>query len=98
MRLVVQRVSRAKVTVDGKVTGEIGAGLMILVGVGKEDTSATAVAMADAREDWSDWDVTLADGLHSIPWEEAPAKRVAELKAKYQAKRGTKKTTRAKKK
>lgn len=47
MRLVVQRVSRAKVTVDGNVTGEIGAGLMILVGVGKEDTSATAAAMAE---------------------------------------------------
>ena len=47
MRLVLQRVSRAKVTVGGEVTDEIGAGLMILVGVGKEDTSATAVAMAE---------------------------------------------------
>jgi D-tyrosyl-tRNA(Tyr) deacylase len=47
MRLVVQRVSRAKVTVEGKVTGEIGTGLMILVGMGKEDTSATAGAMAE---------------------------------------------------
>jgi D-tyrosyl-tRNA(Tyr) deacylase len=47
MRVVVQRVSRAKVTVEERVTGEIGAGLMILVGVGKEDTSATAVAMAE---------------------------------------------------
>ncbi len=47
MRVVLQRVSRAKVTVEGKVTGEIGAGLMILLGVGKEDTSATAAAMAE---------------------------------------------------
>ena len=47
MRLVVQRVSRAKVTVDGKVTGGIDAGLMILLGVGKGDTSTTAVAMAE---------------------------------------------------
>jgi len=47
MRVVAQRVSRAKVTVDGAVTGEVGAGLMILLGVGKEDVSATAVAMAE---------------------------------------------------
>jgi D-tyrosyl-tRNA(Tyr) deacylase len=47
MRAVVQRVSRAKVTVEGRVTGEIGAGLMILLGVGKEDTSAVAAAMAE---------------------------------------------------
>ena len=47
MRAVLQRVSRGKVTVDGKITGEIGAGLMILLGVGREDTSATAASMAE---------------------------------------------------
>ena len=47
MRRVVQRVSRAKATVEGRVTGEIGAGLAILLGVGKEDTSAIAAAMAE---------------------------------------------------
>ena len=47
MRAVVQRVSRAKVTVEGEVTGEIGPGLMILLGVGKEDTSQVASAMAE---------------------------------------------------
>jgi len=47
MRAVVQRVSRAKVTVEGQITGEIGAGLMILLGVGKEDTEAVAAAMAE---------------------------------------------------
>ena len=47
MRAVVQRVSRARVTVDGRVTGEIGAGLMILLGVGKQDSSADAAAMAE---------------------------------------------------
>jgi len=47
MRAVVQRVSRAKVTVEGQVTGEIAAGLMILLGVGKEDSSAIAASMAE---------------------------------------------------
>ena len=47
MRAVVQRVSRAKVTVQGRVTGEIAAGLMILLGVGKEDTSPVALALAE---------------------------------------------------
>ena len=42
-----QRVSRAKVTVQGKVTGEIGAGLMILLGVGRDDTPAVAAALAE---------------------------------------------------
>src|SRR5216683_6753791 len=47
MRAVLQRVSRAKVTVEGRVTGEIGAGLMILLGVGREDTPAVAASMAE---------------------------------------------------
>lgn len=47
MRAVVQRVSRARVTVEGRVTGQIGAGLMILLGVGGEDTSAVASSMAE---------------------------------------------------
>lgn len=47
MRAVLQRVSRAKVTVDGRVTGEIGLGLMILLGVGRSDTSAVVTRMAE---------------------------------------------------
>ncbi len=47
MRAVLQRVGRARVTVGGAATGEIGAGLMILLGVGHEDTSAVAVSMAE---------------------------------------------------
>jgi len=40
-------VSRARVTVEGRVTGEIANGLMILLGVGREDTSAVAASMAE---------------------------------------------------
>jgi D-tyrosyl-tRNA(Tyr) deacylase len=47
MRAVVQRVSRARVTVNGEVTGEIAAGLLILIGVGRDDTSAVALTMAE---------------------------------------------------
>ena len=47
MRAVVQRVSRASVTVEGGVAGEIAAGVMILLGIGRGDTSAVAVSMAE---------------------------------------------------
>jgi len=38
----VQRVSRAKVTVNGEITGEIGVGLLVLLGVGASDTRSEA--------------------------------------------------------
>ena len=47
MRAVVQRVSSARVIVEGRVTGEIGVGLMILLGIGRNDVSAVAVSMAE---------------------------------------------------
>ncbi|MBZ5682270.1 MAG: D-tyrosyl-tRNA(Tyr) deacylase [Acidobacteriia bacterium] len=47
MRAVVQRVSRAKVTVDGEITGEIGLGLLVLLGVGQADTEADAAYLAE---------------------------------------------------
>jgi D-aminoacyl-tRNA deacylase len=46
MRAVVQRVSRCKVTVDGNVVGEIGTGLLVLLGVAKKDTEAAADYLA----------------------------------------------------
>lgn len=47
MRAVVQRVSRAKVTVHGEITGEIGPGLLVLLGVGTGDSRADADYLAD---------------------------------------------------
>jgi len=47
MRAVIQRVSRAKVTVEGAVTGEISYGLMILLGVGREDTPEVAASLVE---------------------------------------------------
>ena len=47
MRAVVQRVSRAKVTVAGEVTGEIGLGLMVLLGVADDDGQDDAGYLAE---------------------------------------------------
>ena len=47
MRLVVQRVSRAAVRVDGQVVGEIGRGAAVLLGIGSGDDGALADRMAD---------------------------------------------------
>lgn len=46
MKAVLQRVSRGKVTVDEKTVAEIGGGLVILLGVGPQDTPEIAQAMA----------------------------------------------------
>lgn len=47
MRAILQRVSRARVTVDGRTTGEIGAGLLVLLGVRKGDGEAEAEYLLD---------------------------------------------------
>ena len=46
MKLVVQRVTRASVEVDGEITGKIDNGLMVLVGFGQNDTSKEADYLA----------------------------------------------------
>jgi len=46
MRVVVQRVSRARVTVEARVTGAIDAGLMVLAAIGKGDSEAVTASMA----------------------------------------------------
>jgi D-tyrosyl-tRNA(Tyr) deacylase len=47
MRALLQRVTQASVVVEGSVVGEIGAGLLILLGVAKPDTVADAEYLAD---------------------------------------------------
>ncbi len=47
MRAVLQRVKSAAVSVAGKTVGEIGPGLLVLLGVGKSDTDDDAVYIAD---------------------------------------------------
>ena len=47
MKAVIQRVTRASVKVAGEVTGEIGRGILVLLGVGKDDDEGRAAFMAD---------------------------------------------------
>ena len=47
MRAVVTRVKHASVTIDGKVSGQIGEGYLVLLGVGPNDTEETAVKLAE---------------------------------------------------
>jgi D-tyrosyl-tRNA(Tyr) deacylase len=46
MRAVIQRVSSARVSVDGQVVGEIGRGLVVLVAVGRDDEDTVPATMA----------------------------------------------------
>ena len=47
MRAVIQRVSRAKVSVDGEITGEIGKGILVLLGVSREDSEKEAIYLLE---------------------------------------------------
>ncbi|MGC2237869.1 MAG: D-aminoacyl-tRNA deacylase [Pyrinomonadaceae bacterium] len=47
MRVVIQRVSRAKVSVEGEITGEIGRGLLVLLGISREDSEKEAVYLLE---------------------------------------------------
>lgn len=47
MRAILQRVGEASVTVEGQVVGRIGPGLLVLLGVGRDDTTAEAQLLAD---------------------------------------------------
>jgi D-tyrosyl-tRNA(Tyr) deacylase len=47
MRTVVQRVNRASVSVEGQITGQIGQGLLVFLGVGRNDTPKDITILAD---------------------------------------------------
>jgi D-tyrosyl-tRNA(Tyr) deacylase len=69
MRALVQRVTRAQVSVDGAVAGAIGAGLCVLVGVTHTDDEATARKLADKV-----WRLRIfpdADGVMNVPLADA---------------------------
>jgi len=61
MRGLVQRVSRARVTVGDEVTGEIGPGLCVLVGVTHTDTGATARKLAERI-----WNLRIMDDADGV--------------------------------
>lgn len=67
MRLVVQRVSRAAVSIDGEVVGAIGPGLCVLVGATHADTPADADRLADKV-----WGLRILDGERSASDVDAP--------------------------
>lgn len=47
MRLVIQRVSRASVKIDGEIVGKIGKGFLVLIGIAEEDTEEVLVHFVD---------------------------------------------------
>jgi D-tyrosyl-tRNA(Tyr) deacylase len=68
MRALVQRVTEARVRVDGDVIGEIGSGLCVLVGVAHDDTDAAARKLAEKV-----WHLRVfddADGVMNLPLSE----------------------------
>jgi D-tyrosyl-tRNA(Tyr) deacylase len=69
MRALIQRVNRARVTVDGEVVGEIGRGLCVLVGVTHSDDDAVAEKLAGRV-----WNLRVFDdegGFMNVPVSEA---------------------------
>lgn len=68
MRILLQRVSSASVTVDGEIVGEIGRGLLVFVGVGRDDTEEHAIYLAEKllnlrifEDDAGKMNLTVAD-------------------------------------
>ena len=47
MRVIIQRVSKAQVTIDGKIRGEISEGLLIFIGIAQDDSISHVIKLAD---------------------------------------------------
>ena len=62
MRIIIQRVIESSVTVEGKVVGQIGRGLMLLVGLNKKDSEESVVRWADKVLTVRLWDEILPEG------------------------------------
>src|SRR5262245_53450621 len=74
MRAVIQTVSRAEVSVDGETVGEIGDGLLILVGVARTDTPEVAARLATKA-----YRLRILDGERSAAEESAPVLVVSQF-------------------
>ena len=72
MRAVIQRVSRCSVTVENRVIGKTGPGLLVLLGVAHDDTEKDAVYLAEKIVD------LLGDSQRAISWGERGNRRVKE--------------------
>jgi D-tyrosyl-tRNA(Tyr) deacylase len=87
VRAVVQTVSRASVTVDGEVVGEIKDGLLVLLGVTHSDTQATVETMARKV-----YEVRLLDGERSASDVGAPLLVVSQFTLYGDARKGRRPT------
>ncbi|HEY3010849.1 MAG TPA: D-aminoacyl-tRNA deacylase [Micromonosporaceae bacterium] len=87
MRAVVQTVGRASVTVDGRVVGAIGEGLLVLVGVTHSDTPAVADAMARRV-----WELRILDDERSASDVGAPVLVVSQFTLYGDARKGRRPT------
>ena len=87
MRAVVARVSRAAVRVDGKVVGEIGAGLLVLLGVHRDDTSTVVPLMARKLHE-----LRILDGERSCAETGAPLMVVSQFTLYGDTRRGRRPT------
>lgn len=87
MRALVQTVSRASVTVEEEIVGEIKDGLLVLVGVTHDDTPAMAAELARKT-----WELRILDGDRSASDEAAPVLVVSQFTLYGDARKGRRPT------